>query len=398
MRRDVVLRQELYDKYIIDGYSAGKSVEEIAVSLGIKPQKVKHIAHTLGITKRWKHTRETFIEEAKKIHGGVYTYDKVVYDGNKIKVVITCPKHGDFLQTPHMHISKKMQGCTSCSVSSPHRKIITFLDSLGIEYTVNDRKLLSGLELDILIPNNSLAIEINGEYYHTVDKLGGDKYYHYNKYKRCNEIGVRLLQFWGNEVSKKPTLVFSMIKNSLGLIDNKIAARNCKVVEVDSKSYRSFLNENHLEGEKNSGIKLGLESGGELVSVMGFSKYSSHYELDRFCSKSGVVVIGGFSKLLSRSPTGRIVSYSFNRYSTGQIYKSHEFILTRENKTSLFYYHKGELKNRNQFMKYKLAKKLGIANVDMYTEKELALMLGAYQVFDAGTRTWVLEKVTVTVV
>lgn len=389
MRKDVAKRYELYDKHIIEGYSSGKSVSEIAKNLGIKPQKVKHIASSLGITKRWKHTRETFIEEARKIHGDFYNYDKVNYAGNKTKVIITCPHHGDFLQTPHMHISQKMQGCPSCSVSSPHRKLITYLNSLGIDFIVNDRKTLGGLELDILIPSKNLAIEVNGEYYHTIDKVG-DKYYHYNKYKLCVDKGIRLLQFWGREVLNNSELVFSMIRNSLGMIDRKIPARKCNVVKLDSKTYKEFLNENHLEGKRNSGIKLGLEYKGELVSVMGFSDYKNYYELDRFCSKAGSVVVGGFSKLLSNAPSGKIVSYSFNRYSNGHVYKASGFTLERENKTSLFYYHGGRLKNRNSFMKYKLAEKLNIDNPEDYTEKELAELIGAYQVFDAGTKTWVI--------
>jgi len=40
-------------------------------------------------------------------------------------------------------------------------------------------------------------------------------------------------------------------------------------------------------------------------------------------------------------------------------------------------------------MKHKLVKKLNIDNVSVYTEKDLAGMLDAHQVFDAGTSTWV---------
>ena len=391
MRKDVELRKKLYDDKIIEGYELGKSVSDIAFELGIKPQKVKHIASSLGITKRWRHTRESFIEKAREIHGDFYDYSKVIYKGNKTKVIIVCPEHGEFLQTPHMHISKKMQGCPSCSVSSPHRKILTFLSNLGIDFEVNNRSVLGGLELDVFIPEKNLAIEVNGEYYHTVDRLK-DKYYHYNKYVKSKDAGVRLLQFWGGEISHKPELVFSMIKNALGLIENKVYARECEVVSLGSVEYKDFLRENHLEGERNSGVKLGLKYNGDLVSVMGFSKYKNHYELDRFCSKMNFSVVGGFSRLLSYGPGGRIVSYSFNRYSDGGIYENNGFTFLRQNKTSLFYYYKNKLMNRNSFMKYKLVKKLGIENPEDYTEKELALMLGASQVFDAGTKTWVIEK------
>ncbi len=55
---------------------------------------------------------KTFIEHAMKKHNGKYSYEKtVVVDRNK-PVIITCPEHGDFLQTPRDHISGK--GCHEC--------------------------------------------------------------------------------------------------------------------------------------------------------------------------------------------------------------------------------------------------------------------------------------------
>lgn len=41
-------------------------------------------------------TTEQFIKEAKKIHGDKYDYSKVEYNGNKTKVCIVCPIHGEF--------------------------------------------------------------------------------------------------------------------------------------------------------------------------------------------------------------------------------------------------------------------------------------------------------------
>lgn len=45
-----------------------------------------------------------FIEKARAIHGDKYDYSKVVYQTNKIKVVITCPEHGDFSMRPDGHL------------------------------------------------------------------------------------------------------------------------------------------------------------------------------------------------------------------------------------------------------------------------------------------------------
>lgn len=55
---------------------------------------------------------EEFISKAKALHGETYTYDKVKYKRNSIKVTITCSKHGDFLQKPNGHLLG--YGCPKC--------------------------------------------------------------------------------------------------------------------------------------------------------------------------------------------------------------------------------------------------------------------------------------------
>ena len=54
-----------------------------------------------------------FIKRARKIHGEKYDYSKVEYKGNKLKVCIICPEHGEFWQRPNSHL--KGQGCPKCS-------------------------------------------------------------------------------------------------------------------------------------------------------------------------------------------------------------------------------------------------------------------------------------------
>lgn len=57
-------------------------------------------------------TTEEFTEKAISVHGEKYTYEKVNYINNHVKVVITCPEHGDFQQTPNNHLSGS--GCYLC--------------------------------------------------------------------------------------------------------------------------------------------------------------------------------------------------------------------------------------------------------------------------------------------
>lgn len=51
-----------------------------------------------------KLTQEEFISKAKQIHGGKYNYSKVKYINNRTKICIICPKHGEFWQNPHNHL------------------------------------------------------------------------------------------------------------------------------------------------------------------------------------------------------------------------------------------------------------------------------------------------------
>ena len=57
-------------------------------------------------------TTKEFILKAKAIHGDKYDYSKVEYVNSKTKVCIICPKHGEFLQRPDIHLQGK--GCYEC--------------------------------------------------------------------------------------------------------------------------------------------------------------------------------------------------------------------------------------------------------------------------------------------
>lgn len=57
-------------------------------------------------------TNEDFIFRASVIHKNKYDYSKSEYIKSHSKVCIICPEHGEFWQTPHMHLHG--QGCPKC--------------------------------------------------------------------------------------------------------------------------------------------------------------------------------------------------------------------------------------------------------------------------------------------
>lgn len=60
-----------------------------------------------------------FIEKSNIVHNSFYNYEKTIYKKTKEKVTITCPIHGDFNQTPNMHLSG--QGCPECGIKKSQK-------------------------------------------------------------------------------------------------------------------------------------------------------------------------------------------------------------------------------------------------------------------------------------
>ena len=68
-----------------------------------------------GIEERGKKrrlTQEEFINRSNITHNNQYIYDKTIFKNIRTKVIITCPIHGDFEQTPKNHMNG--QGCPEC--------------------------------------------------------------------------------------------------------------------------------------------------------------------------------------------------------------------------------------------------------------------------------------------
>lgn len=56
---------------------------------------------------------DLFVNGANITHHNKYLYTLSVYAGTLIKLIITCPTHGDFEQTPNRHLAGN--GCPSCA-------------------------------------------------------------------------------------------------------------------------------------------------------------------------------------------------------------------------------------------------------------------------------------------
>ena len=109
------------------------------------------------------HTSDSFVLDAKKIHGDKYDYSNLGYIKKKIKVSIKCYKHGVFLQTPLEHLTGA--GCPKCShvISKPETE---FLDYLNIKQRNHRLSKWIQKPVDGYDVNTNTVYEFLGDYWH----------------------------------------------------------------------------------------------------------------------------------------------------------------------------------------------------------------------------------------
>ena len=113
--RAILVHGEKYNYDKVDYKDTMTNVEIICPIHGSFSQKPKRHIKGRGCPEcggTAKLTQSKFIEKSKKIHNDKYGYKLVVYKNYEHKVIIICTLHGEFTQSPHMHLSG--QGCPKC--------------------------------------------------------------------------------------------------------------------------------------------------------------------------------------------------------------------------------------------------------------------------------------------
>ena len=201
-------------------------------------------------------------------------------------------------------------------------------------------------EIDIYLPDLKLGFEFNGLYWHSERFKSND--YHLGKTDYFKVKGIRIIHIWEDDWINKENIIKSQILNLLNLTKTNIFARKCTVKEISSNISSIFLLNNHIQGNVNSSVKLGIYYNDDLVSVMTFDHFegrkkmnNNEWNLSRFCNKINVNVIGGASKILShfikKYNPDRIISYADKDWSIGNLYYKLGFEIVRENRPDYKY-------------------------------------------------------------
>lgn len=296
-------------------------------------------------------------------------------------------------------------------------EILEFLKSLCLdtEIITNTKSVITPYELDIYLPEYNFAIEVNPTSTHnsSINTFSEDAKpiapsYHKMKTDMCEEKGIFLFHIFGYEWTHRQDIIKSMIRNILKVNGTTIFARKCNIREVTSKEAMTFLDNNHRQGYVATPIRLGLYYDDELVSLMTFSHPRDTignvehteltYELVRFCSKCGVNVVGGASRLFkyfdkTYSPS-KVISFSDRAHTRGSLYQTLGFKEVRRSSANYVWvqYNTDKSYHRTNAQKRNLKKFLKDDSIDLSkTEKQIMEEHNFVQVFDSGTITWEKE-------
>jgi len=264
------------------------------------------------------------------------------------------------------------------------------------EIIENSRKIIPPKEIDIYFPIEKFAIEINGIYWHSNDRLSSN--YHYEKFKMCNSAGITLLMITDDEWTNHKELVCAMIKHRLKLTTQTIFARKCTVREIESSVAKHFLEQTHIHGYSKASAHFGLFHHDQLCAVLScmkknrFSNSAHVVEIVRlsFGPASVPGALGKFVKEISKKYKNHdIVTYADLRYGTGAVYNNNKFTETHVTSPGYWYYVNGRMYHRLSWTKKKL---VAMGFDSNKTEEVLMREIGAIKIFDCGHKHFILRN------
>lgn len=342
---------------------------------------------------------DTFFQQIEKIKEKfiyVGDFEKEYKSNNENNLSFKCVKCNLVQERSFTNLVNKNGECHKCSYknSKPQEEIASFVEGLGFKVNRNDGSAIWPKEIDVYIPDKNVGIEYHGLIWHSEFSIE-DKKYHYNKWKSCENKNIKLIQIYEDEWRDGKEICKSIIKNKLGLTDNKIFARNCETVNIEQQTAKHLLNKWHIDGYVSSKYKIGLLYNNEIVSILTLriphqkSKYKDFYEISRFASKLNTIVIGGLGKLLKEAKNivaqdkkHGILTYTNLRFGNGNSYKKVGFDEIGDIAPDYQYalIKKGI---REQRFKYR--------NTKEKNEKQIAKENNAYKIWGPGNKKFIMK-------
>lgn len=332
-----------------------------------------------------------------------------VSQGSKIRAWWQCEK-GHEWDTQVLNRKKGLRECPTCmngATSKAEKEILDFMRSIlpNDEVLANRRNILKGYELDIYIPSRKFAVEYNGLYWHS-EENGKSKNYHYDKWKRSQELGIQLIQVWEDEWAANPEQVKKMLAHKLGINyggRERVMARNTRVVPLLKFEAEAFLAKHHIQGYASGTHYLGLvakpakgsQKERNLVAVLVLKKEpgTDGKTLNIIRYATATAIPGGFTKLLKHAERNyefeRFITFSDHCVSDGGLYENNGFIADKELAPDYMYAVRGQRYHKFGYRLKRFKSDPTLKWQEGLTERELATLNGLHRIWDAGKTRWV---------
>lgn len=325
-----------------------------------------------------------------------------------------CAVHGTEISAIPSNTMYGASPCPRCNhmKSSGEQQVADYLSAFT-QVVARDRTLIKPKEIDVYLPEHKLAIEYNGEFYHSHGSAAEEKagkLKHFHKYTGCAAQGIRLLTVYESEWKEREPAIRRLLRNAIGKGRGKLMARKCTLRLVPTQAARVFYEKYHPQGGTGGGEHYGLYWKDKLVACMRFAFGNNDrgagakkpvWTLGRFATR--VTVAGAASRLFkafvdAHNPQ-EVKSFSDNRYFAGGMYAQLGFTLEEEALPDYQVWSPIEeigLRPKSHYQRRAIPKRLlehGVNDIfdpetDPRTEAEMTYLMGCRRIYDCGKKKW----------
>lgn len=331
---------------------------------------------------------QLYIEQVKKTQPEIYNqidWTDFKYTNNIESTIYKCKIHGDISRNPYNVLMG--YGCSHCKNdgeftlrSTTEINLYNAINRHGIETKTNDRFILGGKEVDIVMVKEKIMVEVDGVYFHTT-RTGRHRTYHLNKTQKANEVGYDMYHFWDFEMS-------NAVKSKVLPCKQIVNANECEIRVIDIKTAIDFQRVHQVEKAKQEfDIALGLFNKDNLIQIALFKDGDKYNELVSFANYCFVNVIDGTSVLINHFTNNysnkAIVCELDRRLYTGRELNESGFNNTGYTDPDYFYYN-------NNILTQSEVDDLGVSDIvgNMYDptkdDESNLNSIGYYRAYDCG--------------
>ena len=200
-------KQSCLEKYGVDNISKVKNLNKNRDYLIIPEKREKYLQKVRTTYKENSKLNYNIIDNLQDFILEEYKTDIVtreIFVDLIVKTGLSESHLGKYLN--RLKIKRK-----KCTVQKPELELREFIqNNTKMDIIFNNKMIIYPFELDIYIPQLNLAIEFNGDYWHSVNVQEYNKQLY--KTEQCEQKGIRLIHIWDSDWDSNKEFIQSLLK------------------------------------------------------------------------------------------------------------------------------------------------------------------------------------------